>query len=426
MKANLSLMNDIAQPEIEPPSGQELSDIEVVFETTVSGRELFSKFEGAPSDFQVINPETARFREEFFPLATDKQWNSWRWQIQNSYSGFGKLSEILDLSHMEDFDYLSKSRKLPLRITPYYASLLHGKAKDYALIKTVVPTKHELIISPGEENDPLHEDSRCPVENLVHRYPDRVLMLSTGFCSVYCRYCTRSHMVAKDKKHYGLKAWERAIEYVRNNTHVRDVVISGGDPLTIPDKHLEFLLSSLRSIPHVDILRIGSKVPVVMPQRITTNLVKMLKKYHPLYMSIHFTHPDEITPEVEEACKRIADAGIVMGSQTVLLKGINDEVGIMKELIHKLLKIRVRPYYLYQCDPIPGSSHFRTPVSKGLEIIQGLRGFTSGYAIPHYVIDAPGGGGKIPLLPEYYQGRDGDNVVLKNFEGKIFTYYDPL
>jgi lysine 2,3-aminomutase len=419
-------MNDIAQPEIEPPSGPDLMQVEVVLETNTAGSDLFPSTEIIASDFKTIGSDTQRFREFFFPLATDKQWNSWRWQIQNSYSSYKKLSEILDLGSIEDFDFLSKSRKLPLRITPYYASLLYGKPVNYALRKTVVPTVQELIVSAGEENDPLHEDSMCPVENLVHRYPDRVLMLSTGFCSVYCRYCTRSHMVAKDKKHYGLKAWERAIDYVRNNSRVRDVVISGGDPLTLPDKHLEYLLSSLRSIPHLEIIRIGSKVPVVLPQRITTTLVKMLKKYHPLYMSIHFTHPDEITPEVEEACSRIADSGIVMGSQTVLLKGINDEVDIMKSLIHKLLKMRVRPYYLYQCDPIPGSAHFRTPVSKGLEIIQGLRGYTSGYGIPHYVIDAPGGGGKIPILPEYYQGRDGDKVVLKNFEGKIFTYHDPL
>ena len=239
-------MNDIAQPEIEPPSGADLSAIEVVLETTATGSELFSKTEAPPSDFQTINPETSRFREDFFPQATDKQWNSWRWQIQNSYSNYRKLSEILDLGNIEDFDFLSRSRKLPLRITPYYASLIYGKPKDYALRKTVVPTRQELIVSPGEENDPLHEDSMCPVENLIHRYPDRVLMLSTGFCSVYCRYCTRSHMVQKDKKHYGLKAWERSIEYVRNNPNVRDLVISGGDPLTLPDKHLEFLLSSLR------------------------------------------------------------------------------------------------------------------------------------------------------------------------------------
>lgn len=418
-------MSEIPQQDNEPPSGKELSPDEVLLETSVSNDSLFSKSDISSSDFQVISPESVAFRKKFFPQATEKQWNNWRWQIQNSYTNFRKLSEILDVSNIDDVNFLTKSRKLPLRITPYYASLLYGKAHDYALIKSVVPSKQELILSPGEESDPLHEDAMCPVANLVHRYPDRVLFLSTGFCSVYCRYCTRSHMVLKDKKHYGIRAWETAIEYIQNNTAIRDVVISGGDPLTMPEKPLEFLLSSLHKIPHIDMLRIGTKVPMVLPQRITNKLVRMLKKYQPLYMSIHATHPDEITPEVSEACRRLADAGIVLGSQTVLLKGVNDNVETMKELMHRLLKVRVRPYYIYQCDPIPGSSHFRTPVSKGIEIIQGLRGFTSGYAIPHYVIDAPGGGGKIPLLPEYYQGREGNYVVLKNFEGKIFRYYDP-
>lgn len=418
-------MNEIISQEYEPPLAEDLSSIEVVFGTAHSEEKPFAKTEIPNSDFKIIGPNTQIFREKFFPEATDKQWNSWRWQIQNSYTNFKKLSEILDVSTIDDVDFLTKSRKLPLRITPYYASLLHGKPTDYPLTKSVVPNKLELIISPGEENDPLHEESMCPVENLIHRYPDRALMLSTGFCSVYCRYCTRSHMVLKDKKHYGLKAWERSIEYIRNNPNVRDVVISGGDPLTMPDKHIEFLLASLRAIPHVEIIRIGTKVPMVLPQRITMSFVKMLKKYHPLYMSIHAIHSDEISPEVVEATSRIANAGIVMGSQTVLLKGVNDSVETMKALMHNLLKLRIRPYYIYQCDPIPGSSHFRTPVSKGLEIIQGLRGYTSGYAIPHYVIDAPGGGGKIPLLPEYYQGREGDYVVMKNFEGKIYKYYDP-
>lgn len=418
-------MNEIPQQDNEPPSGKELSPDEVLLETSVSNDSIFTNSDIISSDFRVISPETDVFRRNFFPEVTDKQWNSWRWQIQNSYTNFRKLSEILNVGNIDDVDFLTKSRKLPLRITPYYASLLYGKAHSYALIKSVVPSKQELILSPGEESDPLHEDSMCPVANLVHRYPDRVLFLSTGFCSVYCRYCTRSHMVLKDKKHYGVRAWETAIEYIRNNTAVRDVVISGGDPLTMPDKHLEFLLSSLHEIPHIDMLRIGTKVPMVLPQRITNKLVRMLKKYQPLYMSIHATHPDELTPETVEALRRLADAGIVLGSQTVLLKGVNDNVETMKELMHRLLKSRVRPYYIYQCDPIPGSSHFRTPVSKGIEIIQGLRGFTSGYAIPHYVIDAPGGGGKIPLLPEYYQGREGDYVVLKNFEGKTFRYYDP-
>ncbi len=419
-------MFDNLNQDIEPPLPEDLSSIEAVFATSDAEEKPFSKTEIPNSDFNVISTKTQQFRETYFPEATDKQWNSWRWQIQNSYTNFKKLSEILDVSSIDDVDFLTKSRKLPLRFTPYYASLLSGKSITYALSKTVVPDKKELTISPGEESDPLHEEEMCPAGNLVHRYPDRVLILSTGFCAAYCRYCTRSHMVLKDKKHYGIKAWEDSIEYIKNNPNVRDVVISGGDPLTLPDKHVEFLISSLRAIPHVEIIRIGTKVPMVLPQRITNSFVKMLKKYHPIYMSIHSIHPDEITPEVTEAANRIADAGIVMGSQTVLLKGVNDNVETMKDLMHKLLKLRIRPYYIYQCDPIPGSSHFRTPISKGLEIIQGLRGFTTGYAIPHYVIDAPGGGGKIPLLPEYYQGRDGDYVVMKNFEDKVYKYYDPI
>ncbi len=419
-------MDEHLEQDFDPPLIEELSLLETLFETSVIEEKPFTKTEIPNSDFKIISDKTQIFREKHFPESTDKQWNSWRWQIQNSYTNFKKLSEILDVSNIDDVDFLTKSRKLPLRITPYYASLLYDKPIDFALSKSVVPSKKELIISQGEESDPLHEESMCPVPNLVHRYPDRTLLLSTGFCSVYCRYCTRSHMILKDKKHYGPKAWEASIEYIRNNPNVRDVIISGGDPLTMSDKHIEFLLSSLRAIPHVEIIRIGTKVPMVLPQRITNNLVKMLKKYHPLYMSIHCTHPDEITPEVTEAVTRLADAGIVLGSQTVLLQGVNDNVETMKSLMLKLLKNRIKPYYIYQCDPIPGSSHFRTPVSKGLEIIQGLRGYISGYGVPQYVIDAPGGGGKIPLLPEYYQGRDGDYVVMKNFEGKIYKYYDPI
>jgi lysine 2,3-aminomutase len=231
-------------------------------------------------------------------------------------------------------------------------------------------------------------------------------------------------MVAKDKCHIGIKAWAPALEYIRNHTEIRDVLISGGDPLTMPDTHIEYLLSNLRQIPHLEIIRMGTKVPVVLPQRITRTLMSILKKYAPLYMSIHFTHPDELTSEVAEACNRLADAGIPLGSQTVLLKDINDNVDTMKKLMQGLLKIRVRPYYIYQCDPILGSAHFRTPVNKGLEIISGLRGHTSGYAVPHYVIDAPGGGGKIPLLPEYFVGRDKGDVLIRNYEGNIYRYPD--
>jgi lysine 2,3-aminomutase len=272
----------------------------------------------------------------------------------------------------------------------------------------------------------LAEDEDSPVPGIVHRYPDRVLFLATSFCSTYCRYCTRSRMVGNGRRGpCSQEYWERAIGYIEATPTVRDVLLSGGDPLTLSDEKLEWLLLRLRRIRHVEVLRIGTKVPVVLPQRITPALIRMLKRYHPLWMSIHFTHPDELTPEVARACERLSDAGIPLGSQTVLLAGINDNVETMKRLVHGLLQIRVRPYYLYQCDPISGSSHFRTSVRKGLEILAGLRGHTTGYAVPTYVIDAPGGGGKIPLTPNYVAGRDGDDLLLMNYEGEVFRYPDP-
>ncbi|MBN2213106.1 MAG: KamA family radical SAM protein [Bacteroidales bacterium] len=386
----------------------------------------YQKSKNQPSDFSVASPASVEFMCKNFPDVTIDKWNNWNWQIQNSYTTFKKLSQVIDFSGVKDFESIVAAKRLPLRITPYYASLMAGSNQTNPIRKGVVPTAYELIVTPGECSDPLHEENCSPAPNLVHRYPDRVLFLATGFCATYCRYCTRSHMVAKEKVHYGLSAWQQALEYIRNNKQIRDVIVSGGDPLTIPETHLEYLLTSLRNIPHIEIIRIGTKAPVVLPQRITCGLVKMLKRYHPLYMSIHFMHPDELTPEVYEACSRLADAGIPLGSQTVLLKGINDNVRTMRQLMHGLLINRVRPYYIYQCDPIPGSSHFRTPVQKGIEIIKGLRGHTSGYAVPHYVIDAPGGGGKIPLLPEYYLGKDGHNIVLQNYEGKRFYYPDEI
>jgi len=260
----------------------------------------------------------------------------------------------------------------------------------------------------------------------VHRYPDRVLFLVTKFCSTYCRYCTRSRLVGNGVKcRFTISQWERAIAYIEFKHSVRDVLISGGDPLTLPDERLEWLLSRLRRIRHVELLRIGTKVPVVLPQRITPALTRMLKRYHPLWISIHFTHPDELTPEVHGACARLADAGIPLGSQTVLLAGVNDNLDTMKRLMQGLLKIRVRPYYLYQCDPIVGSAHFRTPVKKGIEIIEGLRGHTTGYAVPTYVIDAPGGGGKIPLFSECIVGRDDDDLLLSNYQRRVYRYPDP-
>ena len=289
----------------------------------------------------------------------------------------------------------------------------------------MVPATAEYRRLPGEFEDPLGEDAHSPAPGLVHRYPDRVLFLATGICSTYCRYCTRSRLVgATGEKSVKKSQLEQAIAYIEATPQVRDVLLSGGDPLTLPDSHLDYLLSSIQRISHVEVIRIGTKVPVVLPQRITPKLLRILKKYQPVWMSIHFTHPDELSLETKAACNLLADAGIPLGSQTVLLKGINDNVETLKSLFHGLLKVRVRPYYLYQCDPILGSSHFRTSVEKGIEMIEGLRGHTSGYAVPHYVVDAPGGGGKIPLLPDYFRGHENGDVLLRNYEHRLFRYPD--
>ncbi|MBE0636968.1 MAG: KamA family radical SAM protein [Bacteroidales bacterium] len=405
------------QDEDEPPSLHGLS--------TSSTDETVEEIPFLARSTDGIPPTSMRFLKAWFPEATVSNWNDWRWQIKNSITRPEQLSKLL-----RDFDPhgagQTLTRLLPLRITPYYAGLIWESTPDNPLRKSIVPSASELVLSEGESADPLHEENDSPIPNLVHRYPDRVLFLSTGFCSAYCRYCTRTHMVSKkDKCHTGVKAWEPGLKYIADHPEIRDVLISGGDPLTMPDSHIKYLLMRLRAIPHVEMIRIGTKVPVVLPMRITKAFVAMLRKFHPLYISIHFTHPTELTPETALACQRLADAGIPLGSQTVLLKDINDNVDTMKSLMQGLLKIRVRPYYLYQCDPIQGSQHFRTPVEKGLEIIRGLRGYTSGYAIPHYVIDAPGGGGKIPLLPDYFQGyNEHDDVVLKNYQGKTFIYPD--
>ncbi len=374
----------------------------------------------------VISDHSRFFLQQFFPDTTRSEWNNWHWQIKNSFTRLSQLNRIISLSDHETRPEPGINDSLPIRITPYYASLLDSANAAQSIRRTVISVSDEFLVSQGEISDPLSEGHDSPIANLVHRYPDRALFLVTGFCAAYCRYCTRSHMVAKDKCHIGTKAWLPALEYIRNHPEIRDVLVSGGDPLTMPDKHIDYLLTSLRAIPHIEIIRIGTKVPVVLPQRITSGLLGILKKHHPLYVSIHFTHPDELTPEVQMVCNKMADSGIPLGSQTVLLKDINDDIGTMRKLMQGLLKIRVRPYYLYQCDPILGSSHFRTPVSKGLEIIDGLRGHTTGYAVPHYVIDAPGGGGKIPLLPDYYQGRDDQHVILRNYEGKKYYYPDVI
>jgi lysine 2,3-aminomutase len=376
----------------------------------------------------VSGERSLRFREEFFQGISDQQWNDWRWQLSNRISDLTGLERILRLSEDERGAISGHPGSLPVGITPYYASLLDRHDARHPLRRTVVKSGEENRILIEEEADPLNEDGDSPVPGLVHRYPDRVLFLTTGFCSVYCRYCTRSRMVGTlgGEYRFNLEQWEDAIEYIRRHSEIRDVVLSGGDPLTLPDGRIEWLLGRLRSIDHVEMIRIGTKVPAVLPQRITPALVRMLRKYHPLWMSLHFTHPDELTPETAQACARLADAGIPLGSQTVLLKGVNDSVETMTRLNQGLLRYRVRPYYLYQCDPVQGSSHFRTTVGKGLELIAGLRGHTTGYAVPHYVIDAPGGGGKIPLLPNFVQNHDGTALELKNYRGNLYRYPDPV
>ncbi len=375
----------------------------------------------------VMGEAARRFRARCYPTASDAEWHDWKWQLRNRIRDHAGLRRAMTLSSEENEAVERLGDRLPVGITPYYAAQLDAQDPHDGLRKTMVPVVDEFGFSAGELEDPLNEDGDMPVPGLVHRYPDRVLFLVTSFCATYCRYCTRSRLVGKTGEyHFNQAQYQRAIDYIASKPQIRDVLISGGDPLTMADDRIEWLLTQLRLIPHVEFIRIGTKVPAVLPQRITPELTSMLRKFHPFWMSLHFMHPNEITPEVAEACGRLADAGIPLGSQTVLLKGVNDDVDTMRRLMHALLKIRVRPYYIYQCDPIPGSAHFRTPIETGIEIIEGLRGHTTGYAVPQFVIDAPGGGGKIPVAPEYMVGRDGDEVVLRNFKGQTFRYPDPL
>lgn len=370
-------------------------------------------------------PQTRAFLKRFFPQATAAEWNDWRWQSRNRVRTLAQIEKMLVLSDDERKAMTEGGSMLPIGITPYYMSLLDRTDPSQGLRRTVIPVTGEFVRTAGEADDPLGEDGHSPTPGLVHRYPDRVLLLAHDFCSTYCRYCTRSRVVGHGEILPNQLRLEKAFEYIRRTPAIRDVLISGGDPLALGDDKLDWILGQLRSIPHVEFVRIGTKMPAVLPQRITPQLCRVLRKYHPLWMSVHFLHPDECTPEANQACSRLADAGIPLGAQTVLLKGVNDDVQIMKDLNQKLLLMRVRPYYLYQCDPISGSSHFRTSVQTGLDIIAGLRGHTTGYASPTYVIDAPGGGGKIPLLPNYVVGREGDDLLLRNFEGGVFRYPDP-
>jgi len=432
MKENICSAEEAEPPDRMPAALVRRNDREAQFGVHTIlpeiNRSRLTPLIGVPVNRQLPeNPQSLNFRNQFYPEVTGSQWNNWRWQLRNRITTVGGLERIIRLSNDERLALICEGHSLPVAITPYYASLLDKNDPQQPLRRTVVPVLTENLRSAGESEDPLGEDHDSPVPGVIHRYPDRALFLVTEFCSTYCRYCTRSRLVGRSHRMvFHKNQWDRAIAYIGATPAIRDVLLSGGDPLTLPDEKLEYLLSRLRQIPHVEMLRIGTKAPVVLPHRITPALTRMLRRYHPLWMSIHFTHPDELTPEVREACTRLADAGIPLGSQTVLLAGVNDRVDTMKSLVHGLMRIRVRPYYLYQCDPILGSSHFRTPVEKGLEIIRGLRGHTTGYAVPSYVIDAPGGGGKIPLLPEYLVGREDQDLLLKNYADRIYRYPDTV
>ena len=365
-------------------------------------------------------------RKQLFPEVTDEQWNDWKWQVRNRIETLDELKKYVQLTAEEEEGVRQTLKTLRMAITPYYLSLIDPDDPYDPVRRQCIPTGAETHRVAADLLDPLHEDEDSPTPGLTHRYPDRVLFLITDMCSMYCRHCTRRRFAGHTDHEMGAGRIDKAIEYIRNTPSVRDVLLSGGDALMVGDKMLESIISRLREIPHVEIIRIGSRTPVVCPQRITPELCAMLKKYHPVWLNTHFNHPNEVTEESKKACEMLADAGIPLGNQSVLLAGINDCVNIQKLLVHELVKIRVRPYYLYQCDLSMGLEHFRTPVSKGIEIIEGLRGHTSGFCVPTFVVDAPGGGGKTPVMPQYVISQAPGKVVLRNFEGVITTYTEPL
>ena len=360
-------------------------------------------------------------KNSLFTKVPDEKWNDWKWQRAHRIQSLPSLSKYISLDEKE------KSSDFPLRmaVTPYYLSLIDPEDPGDPIRRQAVPTVDETNFLSCDERDPLGEDGDMAVPGLVHRYPDRVLLLVTDMCAMYCRHCTRRRFAGQKDNHRPAKYIDEAVSYIKGSPNVRDVIISGGDPLMLSTKRLETIIRKLRNIPHVEIIRIGTRIPVVLPQRVDAELVEMLKKYPPIYINTHFNHYREITPESEKACGMLADAGIPLGNQSVLLRGVNDCVNVIKKLVQELLKIRVRPYYIYQCDLARGIEHFRTPISKGIEIMEGLRGHTSGLAVPTYVVDAPGGGGKIPIIPNYVVSRTHTRTVLRNYEGKLTVYEGP-
>jgi lysine 2,3-aminomutase len=354
----------------------------------------------------------------------EDQWNNWRWQLSKRLNTIQDFEQIFPLSDSER-EALSAPHLFRVDVTPYFISLIDPDNPDDPIRKQIIPTSKELVPFTAMMEDSLAEDRHSPVPGLVHRYPDRVLMLVTTQCASYCRYCTRSRIVGDPAQTFSSNEFELQLEYLRRTPQIRDVLLSGGDPLVLAPKILERVLSSLREIPHIEIVRIGSRVPVFLPMRITDELCDMLQKYHPLWLNIHVNTPNEISAELAQACDKLTRAGIPLGNQAVLLRGINDNVHLQRKLVHDLVRIRVRPYYLYQCDLVHGAGHFRTPVAKGIEIMEGLRGHTSGFAVHQYIVDAPGGGGKIPVSPQYVLSMSDHKVILRNFEGYVTTYEEP-
>ncbi|QOY34952.1 lysine 2,3-aminomutase [Anaerobacillus isosaccharinicus] len=377
-----------------------------------------------------MNTEKNNFRRHYTEIelwkdVPEEKWNDWMWQLTNTIRTLDDLKKVVNLTPDEEEGVRISTQTIPLNITPYYASLMNPDDPRCPIRMQSVPLSAEIHKTKYDLEDPLFEDEDSPVPGLTHRYPDRVLFLVTNQCSMYCRYCTRRRFSGQVGMGVPKKQLDVVINYIRNTPEVRDVLISGGDGLLINDTILEYILKNLRAIPHVEIIRIGTRAPVVFPQRITENLCNILKKYHPVWLNTHFNHSLEITEEAKKACDMLSMAGVPLGNQAVILAGINDSTAIMKKLMHDLVKTRVRPYYIYQCDLSEGIGHFRAPVSKGLEIIEGLRGHTSGYAVPEFVVDAPGGGGKITLQPNYLISQSPDKVVLRNFEGVISSYPEP-
>lgn len=386
------------------------------------------------SDSPVVSHEVhpnvlARFpvagRAPVWKDVADKDWNNWIWQQQNRVKNVEQLSKVINVTEDEKQAYDGSVEMFNMSITPYYATLMDPEDPACPVRLQAVPKMGELYIAPMDLEDPLAEERDMPVPGITHRYPDRVLFYTTHNCAMYCRFCTRKRKVSDPSSAAQTKQIDDGLEYIRNHPEIRDVVISGGDPLSNSDERLDYIMGSLRAMPHIEMFRLGTRNLVTLPQRITDDFVRMVRKHHPLYVNTHFNHPKEVTREAFDACRRLADAGCAINNQMVLLKGVNDDPKIIKHLNHLLLMMRVRPYYMYQCDLSQGISHFRTPVEKGIEIIENLRGWTSGLAVPHFVVDSPGGGGKIPLLPQYIVEKDGKKLVLRNFRGTKHTYFEP-